>query len=131
LLTFRDEGGRELFDLPEAPRPNPETPAPPRFLPEYDNILLSHGDRGRIIRDNRGLPMPEGRGGELGAVLVDGFLSGMWRMSRQRGNATLIIETDGSWTKANRTAVADEGAQLLAFLAADTHDGDVQLREKP
>jgi Winged helix DNA-binding domain len=129
LLTFRDEGGRELFDLPHAPRPDPETPAPPRFLPEYDNILLSHDDRGRIIRGNRGLPMPEGRGGELGAVLVDGFLSGMWRMSRQRGNATLVIETNGSWTKADRTAVADEGARLLAFLAADAHDRDVQLRE--
>jgi hypothetical protein len=129
LLTFRDERGRELFDLPDALRPDPETPAPPRFLPEYDNILLSHDDRSRIIRDNRGLSTPEGRGGELGAVLVDGFLGGMWRMTRQRGNATLVIETDGSWTNADRTAVADEGARLLAFLAADAHDRDVQLRE--
>ena len=129
LLTFRDQGGRELFDLPHAPRPDPETPAPPRFLPEYDNILLSHDDRSHIIPDNRGLPMPAGRGGELGAVLVDGFLSGMWRVIRDRGNATLSIETDGSWTKANRTAVADEGARLLAFLAADAHDRNVQLRE--
>ena len=129
LVTFRDEGGRELFDLPHAPRPDPETPAPPRFLPEYDNILLSHDDRRRIIRDNRGLPMPGGRGGELGSVLVDGFLSGMWRMTRERGNATLVIETDGSWTKAHRATVADEGARLLAFLAADAREREVQLRE--
>src|SRR5918995_2977730 len=129
LLTFRDERDRELLDLPDAPRPDPETPAPPRFLPEYDNIVLSHDDRSRIIRDNRVLPMPEGRGGELGTVLVDGFLSGMWRVTRERENATLVVETDGSWTKEDRTAVADEGARLLAFLATDAHHHDVQLRE--
>ena len=93
LLTFRDERGRELFDLPDAPRPDPETPAPPRFLPEYDNILLSHDDRGRIVGDNRGLSMPAGRGGELGSVLVDGFLGGMWRITRGARNATLVIRT--------------------------------------
>ncbi len=129
LLTLRDEVGRELFDLPDAPRPDPETPAPPRFLPEYDNIVLSHDDRSRIIRDNRVLPMPEGRGGELGAVLVDGFLSGMWRITRDHGNATLVVETDGSWTKLDRTAVAGEGARLLSFLATDAHHHDVQLRK--
>ena len=128
LLTFRDERGRELFDLPDAPRPDPETPAPPRFLPEYDNILLSHDDRGRIVGDNRSLSTPAGRGGELGSVLVDGFLGGKWRITRERGRATLSIETDGFWSTADRLAVAEEGARLLAFMAADGHDHDVQFR---
>ena len=128
LLTFRDEFGRELYDLPDAPRPDPETPAPPRFLPAYDNILLSHDDRNRIIRDNRGLPMPAGRGGELGGLLVDGFLGGMWRISRERGRATLVIETDGSWSTADRLAVGEEGARLLAFMAADGQDHDILFR---
>src|SRR5829696_4270862 len=127
LITFRDERGRELFDLPDAPRPDPETPAPPRFLPEYDNILLSHDDRGRIIRDNRGLPMPAGRGGELGSLLVDGFLGGMWRITCQRGKATLVIESGGSLTGADQAAVVDEGERLLAFVASDTRDQDIQV----
>ncbi len=125
LVTFRDERGRELFDLPDAPRPDPETPAPPRFLPEYDNILLSHDDRDRIIPGNHGLPMPAGRGGELGSLLVDGFLGGKWRITREREKATLVIEPGGSWTRADRAAVIDEGAHLLAFVAADAGDHDI------
>jgi hypothetical protein len=128
LLTFRDERGLELFDLPDAPRPDAETPAPPRFLPEYDNILLSHDDRGRIVGDIRGLSMPAGRGGELGSVLVDGFLGGMWRITRLGGKATLLIEMGGSLPKADQTAVADEGARLLAFVA-DTHDHDIHVNQ--
>jgi hypothetical protein len=128
LMTFRDERGRELFDLPEAPRPDPEIPASPRFLPEYDNILLSHDDRTRIIHDNRGLPMPAGRGGELGSVLVDGFLGGMWRVMRGRGKATLMIEAAAAWTKAEHSAVVDEGARLLRFVAAESQDHDIVVR---
>jgi hypothetical protein len=131
LVTFRDERGRELFDLADAPRPDAETSAPPRFLPEYDNILLSHDDRGRIIRDNRGLRMPAGRGGELGSILVDGSLGGMWRITRQREKATLVIEAAAPWTRADHAAVADEGARLLAFIAADIRDHDVQVIQTP
>jgi Winged helix DNA-binding domain len=128
LVTFRDERGRELFELPDAPRPDPETPAPPRFLPEYDNVLLSHDDRGRIIGDTGSLPTPDGRGGELGSVLVDGFLGGMWRMTRQRGKARLLIEAGSSWTKADQTAVAEEGARLLAFAVPNAPDHDIHVR---
>ena len=82
LRTFRDERGRELFDLPDAPRPDPETPAPLRFLPEYDNVLLSHDDRCRFVsaRDARAA-VGRGRIGR-GAVLHDGFVCGVWRLER-------------------------------------------------
>src|SRR5438067_1737679 len=87
LRTFRDELGNELLDLPDAPRPDPDTPAPPRFLPEYDNVLLSHADRTCIIADDH-----RRRVFTKGAVLVDGFARGTWTITRQRGTATLRIE---------------------------------------
>ena len=71
--------------------------------------------------------MPAGRGGELGSLLVDGFLAGMWRINRVGGTATLVIEAGGPWTKAEETAVVEEGARLLAFVAADAEDHDVQI----
>src|SRR5918997_1816759 len=90
LVTFRDDSGRELYDVPGAPLPDPETPAPPRFLPEFDNALLSHADRTRIIsgEHRRALfkdPMMRG-------VLLDGFVCGTWKKERTRRKATLIIE---------------------------------------
>jgi hypothetical protein len=128
LRTFQDERDRELFDLPDGPLPNPDTPAPPRFLPEYDNILLSHDDRGRITGDLAGSSIPAGAGSDYGSVLVDGFLAGMWRITRERGRATLTIEPAGSWSASDRSAVADEGAGLLVFVAGDAVvDHDVRF----
>jgi hypothetical protein len=109
LLAFRDERGAELFDLPDAPRPDPDTPAPPRFLPEYDNLLLSHDDRTRVIADpHRALVFTKG------AVLVDGFVRGTWKIERQKGSASLVVAPFASLAKQDRIALADEGARLLA-----------------
>jgi hypothetical protein len=118
LSAFRDEAGNELFDLPDAPRPDPDTPAPPRFLPEYDNALLSHADRTRIIADEHREAVFT-----KGALLVDGFVRGTWKMARQRGAATLIIEPFKKPSKRDAAAVTAEGARLLAFAAeGEAHD---------
>jgi hypothetical protein len=122
LRAFRDERGNELFDLPDAPRPDPATPAPPRFLPEYDNALLSHADRTRIIAG-------EHRDGVFtrGAVLVDGFVQGAWTIARSKGAATLHIEPFAPLSAQDRAAVAEEGARLLAFAATGAQTQDVQF----
>jgi Winged helix DNA-binding domain len=125
LRVFRDEQGRELFDLPDGLLPDPEAPAPPRFLPEYDNVLLSHKDRTRITDRDRKVPWPAGDGGRMGTFLVDGFTAGTWRVDRVGGRATLAITPWTSIGQADRSAVETEAAGLLEFVAPG-HDHDVR-----
>jgi hypothetical protein len=121
LRTFRDERGRELFDVPEAPRPDPDTPAPPRFLPEYDNLLLSHADRSRVVPNGQMVPLYPGNGGTRGELLVDGIWTANWAITQTDGTATLTIEPFGRLTQ--RAAVSAEGFRLLAFVAPEAaHD---------
>ncbi|WP_340686478.1 winged helix DNA-binding domain-containing protein [Amycolatopsis coloradensis] len=117
LITFRDTEGKELFDLPDAPRPDPETPAPPRFLPEYDNVLLSHADRARVIPDGRRVPLPPGNGGRRGTLLVDGEFLAIWAIK----GAILTIESRKPLR--DQDSIAEEGARLLEFVApGSAHD---------
>ena len=131
LRTFRDERGRELFDLPDAPRPDPDTPAPPRFLPEYDNVLLSHADRSRFIAreesDARERSVRHGR--SHGAVLYDGVVCGSWRLEPDgdAGRATLVVTHLGRLTKRATTALSAEGRRLLGFVAGDADVRDVRF----
>ncbi|MGW2963835.1 winged helix DNA-binding domain-containing protein [Streptomyces sp. NPDC001220] len=115
LLAFRDEHGVELFDLPDAPRPDPETPAPPRFLPEYDNLLLSHADRTRVIPPEHRGRLWQGNQPHR-ALLVDGFLAGVWKPV----DNTLVIEVFGPLNRAQRAAVLEEGERMLAVLHPGT-----------
>jgi hypothetical protein len=109
LRTLADAHGRELLDVPDGPLPDPDTPAPPRFLPEFDNLLLSHKDRSRVIpaelrttvRDSLGQPM----------FLVDGFVRGTWRIAEGR----LDLQPFTPLSRAERRAVAAEGERLLEF----------------
>ncbi len=125
LLTFRNEQGKELFDLPDAPRPAAETPAPVRFLPEFDNLLLSHADRTRVIADeHRGLVYQKGNLRLLSSFLVDGMVAGIWRVDGKRKAATLTLSPFAPLPRRVQTELEEEGEQLLRFLepATTTHD---------
>ncbi|MGW2841172.1 winged helix DNA-binding domain-containing protein [Streptomyces sp. NPDC001493] len=122
LVTFRDENGVELFDLPDAPRPDPDLPAPPRFLPEFDNVLLGHADRTRVVP-----AVFSGRNGKgnqaYGTVLVDGFLAAIWRLDRTDDTATATVQPLGRLGRADREAVAEEAVRLLTVMTdAGAHD---------
>jgi len=120
LRVFRDEQGRELFDVADGVLPDPEAPAPPRFLPEYDNALLGHEDRTRVIpEEHRWTPAGAGLGSSL---LIDGFVGGTWKLERGRGKATLSVAPYRRLGKREASDVCDEGARLLAFAApGDSH----------
>ena len=117
LRTFRDEAGRELFDLPDAPRPDPDTPAPVRFLAEYDNILLSHADRTRIIADKDRKWLFFGGGVLTSTFLVDGFVEGTWKIVRRGKAAALEIKPWRPLRKKDMSALSAEGRRLLRFAA--------------
>jgi hypothetical protein len=126
LVTFRDERGQELFDLPEAPRPDPYTPVPPRFLPEYDNVGLGHADRTRMASGHR-FPVFPSTGLNVGTVMLDGFGRGRWKIETTPSTSTLIVETVGKLAKADRLALAEEGDRLLSFMESRATSQDVRF----
>jgi hypothetical protein len=132
LRTFRDENGKELFDVPDGPLPDPDTPAPPRFLPTYDNIVLGHKDRSRIIGDPKEWAVDGGQFDQIflrGSILVDGFVHSGWRVDRDGNRATLVVMPARPFSGEDREAVADEATRLLAFLAPEAADRDIRFQE--
>ena len=115
LVTFRDEQGAELFDLPSAPRPGEEVPAPVRLAAEFDNLLLAHADRSRVVHPDHLKRFYTINGIFPGSVLIDGFVAGMWRLARTRDTATLTVELFGSTRE--RDQVTQEAERMLAFCA--------------
>jgi hypothetical protein len=122
LVTFRDANDVELFDLPDAPRPDADTPAPIRFLPDYDNVLLAHADRTRIVAD-ADRPRIFVRNGMLPTVLVDGRVRATWRTEREGAPAVVVVSPLGRLAKADRAAILDEGERLASFLAGGGTSG--------
>ena len=119
LVTFRDERGRELFDLPDAPRPDEDVPAPPRFLPEFDNLMLAHDDRTRVIADEHRGEVVTKNLRIRATVLWDGIVVGTWTVERKRAAATLRIAPFGRLPRGAKAALTDEGEALLRFAEPD------------
>ena len=123
LRAFTGQDGAELLDLPDAPRPDPDVPAPPRFLPEYDNLLLSYAERSRVIPHCRQVPLPPGHGATGGTLLVDGLWQADWKISQ----SVLEIEPFTPLGPADRDAVVAEGERLLGFAAPAIAVRDVRF----
>ncbi len=112
LRTFRDERGRELFDIADGTLPDSETPAPPRFLPAFDNAVLGFDDRSRIIDDaHRRLSVAGAR-----FVLVDGRVAATWTTDGDVDDITLRVRALRPLRRADCDAVVAEGETLLTFL---------------
>jgi hypothetical protein len=119
LRSFRDEDGNELLDVAGGSLPDPETPAPPRFLADFDNAVLAHANRSRIIATARRRAIGPR------TFLLDGFVAGTWRLIRGRGVVTLEVTPFEAIGREHRGALAEEGMRLLSFLTAD--DGEVRV----
>jgi winged helix DNA-binding protein len=113
LRRFRDERGRELLDLPRAPLPSGDTAAPVRFLPRFDNVVLSHADRTRVIADAYRKVVIHGAGMVEATFLVDGSVAGLWKVEKGRVRIEPFAPLPRPW----RAAVEDEAARLEAWLA--------------
>lgn len=130
LVTYRDEKRREIFDLPEMPIPEADTPAPPRFLPEFDNLLLAHKDRTRVVADayRKQVYLPGLR--VAATILVDGVVQGVWKVAKAKRTATLNITPFDTWSKSVRDALTAEGERLIRFIEPDAKSHDVQFVEQ-
>jgi hypothetical protein len=129
LRTFRDQGGTELFDLPDAPRPAPDVPAPVRFVAAFDNLILSHADRSRVIAAEHRKAIASKNGMVPATFLVDGFVSGTWKEVREHGEVTLRISPFEHLPKQDREALAEEGERLLNFVTDGAGDFAIRFIE--
>jgi hypothetical protein len=128
LVSFSDAlTGRELFDLPDAPRPPADTPVPPRLVGPFDNLTLSHADATRVLPAEHRRHVMTQNGLIAGTVLIDGFVAGNWRIKATKQHALLTIASFSgkAYKKADATALRSEGQRLLQFAAPDAAAADV------
>jgi hypothetical protein len=130
LVSFRDEDGKEVFDLPDAPRPDPDVPAPVRLLGEFDNVLLGHADRRRIIPEGFPWTAMLEEGHFVSPLLVDGMLRATWRIERDgKRRATLIVRLAGKPSRREQDEIAAEAQRMVDFTAYDAEVRDVRFVE--
>jgi len=128
LATFRDEQNRELFDLPEAPRPHEDTPVPARYVADFDNVVLAHADRTRVIDDAHRKVVVTNNGQVLPTILVDGFVAGTWKVARVRDTATLTVSPFAPLSTAARDELAGEAERLARFVEPSADRCDLCFR---
>ncbi|MBB2482589.1 AlkZ family DNA glycosylase [Bacillus sp. APMAM] len=116
LIIFHDEEGNELFDIPNAPRPEENIPSPPRFLGGFDNMLLSYANRKRIMDESYRNKVFTKNGIIRPTILIDGFVSGIWKYEKEKGIVRLIIELFKEVSEQDQNELTEEGNRLLDFI---------------
>ena len=129
LELFADERGRELFDLPDAPRPDGGVAAPVRYLPEFDNLVLAHDDRSRVIADEHRPRVTTKNLRVRATFLVDGVVAGTWTIELKRRIATLRLEPFAALTQGARAALEAEGEALVRFAEPEAKGWAVAVGE--
>ncbi|MCY3865509.1 MAG: winged helix DNA-binding domain-containing protein [Chloroflexi bacterium] len=119
LVFYRDESGRALYDLPDQPTLDEDLPAPIRFLPEYDNILIGHKDRRRILPEAHRRKVFVSAGRVLGSVIIDGFVAAIWKVEREKERVTLRVTLFEEQTEYVLEKIEAEGLALARFLEED------------
>lgn len=129
LVSYRDESGRELFDLVDVELPDPDMVIAPMFIGPFDNLLLGHADKTRILSKEHERRI-FGRNAVIrGSYLLDGRVAGAWKVDRTgKGPTRLRIEEFTPTTRRQRDELADRGEQLLSFAAGDADDHEVEFR---
>lgn len=131
LVVLTDADGRDVFDLPEAPRPGSDVEAPVRLLYDFDNVLLAHADRSRLASAGHRSVAVTRNGLPPAAVLIDGFAAGQWRIERTKANARLTATPHERFTAAQAAAIEAEALALLGFTDADADTHDVEVHRHP
>jgi Winged helix DNA-binding domain len=127
LVEFSDDKGRRLYDLPDAPRPGPDIPAPPRYLPEWESLLIAHADHRRVIDDDRRAVLMTSNGRLGGSVLWDGRVVAGYDVARKGSTALLTVTPFEKLTRTAINALSEEGERLLRFLEPDATTRDVRV----
>jgi hypothetical protein len=127
LRIFRDENGNELLDLPDTPLPPADAPAPPRFVPEYDNLVLAHANRTRVIANEHRSRVFLSAARVRATFLLDGFVGGTWKIEKTKGAATLVIEPFEPVSEAARDALVEEGERMIRFVEDGAEAFEIRL----
>lgn len=129
LVAYQDADGVELFDLPDMPLPPADTPAPVRFMPEYDNLVLSHANRTRVLPEAHRTKVLLTAGRVRSTILVDGMVRGAWKIEATKKSATLSIEPFEALTAEVQAELVGEGERLLRWVSDGVSAFEVRFVE--
>jgi winged helix DNA-binding protein len=129
LRVFRDEDDNELFDLPDAPRPEPEVSALVRFAPDYDNLVPSHADWRRVIADGDRKKVFLSSARVRATFLLDGLVAGAWKIEKTRRAATPLVEPFRLLFAKDRDTLAEEGERLSGFATDGASEPEVRCED--